>query len=193
MIVPSSLGGTTTEQVGFFMTTADTLARWIREGQGEHWQAMVPNWKRREDAFVALAPVPVVSRVACVPLGREWTVLFNNSPLGTDVGVLPSLAARELRIRTVRAVCRTADDDHYPARIFEFFGPDGSPPLAMERSIVAANDGGHWVFETSGTPLAFEDVAAYRLRRKSERVPPSALDVLHPESGYSSVFRAELE
>ena len=43
-------------------------------------------------------------------------------------------------------------------------------PLAHERSIAAANDGGRWVFEASGTPFSFEDESAYGARRKSERL-----------------------
>jgi hypothetical protein len=41
--------------------------------------------------------------------------------------------------------------------------------LALERSIVAANDGGRWVFETSGSAYAFEDQAAYSNPVKARR------------------------
>jgi hypothetical protein len=94
---------------------------------------------------------------------------MNNGPLGTDVGVLPTYAARELKCRAIRAVRVDDDGPCYPARILEVYGPGGKPPLAVERTIAAANDGGRWVFETSGTPFAFEDEAAYTRTRKSSR------------------------
>jgi hypothetical protein len=88
---------------------------------------------------------------------------------GTDVGVVPSLAARQLDTRSVRAVCVEDDEPGYPARILEVFAPDGEPPLLSRRTIAAANDGGEWVFETTGEPYPFEHVAAYQNRRKGDR------------------------
>jgi hypothetical protein len=89
--------------------------------------------------------------------------------------MIPSLAARELGCRAVRAVCVADDEDEFPARIMEVFGPDGTGPLLARRSIAAANDGGEWVFETTGTPLPFERADQYTRRRKSERFTPELL------------------
>jgi len=94
---------------------------------------------------------------------------MSNGPQGTDVGLLPSHAARELKCRAIRAVRVDDREAEYPARILEIYGPQGELPLLLERSIAAANDGGHWVFETSGRVLPFEDEAAYRRRRISSR------------------------
>ncbi len=174
MIAPSLLGGKTTEQVGFFHLSAARLASWLANGLVNARVITTSPWSGLDDLLVALAPAPVVSRYAWVPMAGGWAALFNNSPLGTDVGVLPSLAARELGVCAVKAVC-TADDDPYPARILEVFGPDGSPPLLLRRSIVAANDGGRWVFETSGAQLEFEDDSTYGLRRKADRFPAELL------------------
>ena len=172
MIAPSSRGGKTTEQVGFFRLSAETLASWLSDGFANSRVNTRPLWSGLPSMLVALAPSPVVSRYACLPMAGGWTALFNNSPLGTDVGVLPSLAARELGVCAVRAVSR---DDLYPARILEVFGPDGSPPLLLRPSIVAAYDGGRWVFETFGAPFEFEDDSTYRLRRKADRFPAESL------------------
>lgn len=95
--------------------------------------------------------------------------------LGTDVGVLPCCAAREFGLRAIRVVC-VDDTATYPARVMEVFGPDGEPPLALERSIVAANDGGRWVFETSGSAFPFEDLSAYSNRVKARRF---TVDMVH--------------
>jgi hypothetical protein len=102
-------------------------------------------------------------------------MLVTNGPHGTDVGVLPSLVARELGCIGIRAECVPDGSDRYPARILEVFGPNGVPPLLAIRSIAVSNDGGRWVFETSGDPLPFEDHAAYAAPRKSDRLPPALL------------------
>jgi hypothetical protein len=128
-----------------------------------------------EDALQALKPVPILCRYACVAL-KDWTLVLNNGPRGTDVGVLPSYAARELACRAIRAVRVDDDEPGYPARILEVFGPRGKPPLALERSIAAANDGGRWKFETAGRAFEFEDEAAYGRRSKSSRFTG---DMLH--------------
>jgi len=44
-----------------------------------------------------------------------------------------------------------------------------------ERTIVAADDGGRWVFETTGEPFAFEELAYYRKRVKAERFTSALL------------------
>lgn len=174
MIAPSPAGGKTTEQVGFFHLPAMILASWLSDGMTGARAVTPVHWSGLGDLLIALAPAAATSRYACVPMVDGWTALFNNSPLGTDVGVLPSLAARELGVCAVRAVC-TGDDDPYPARILEVFCPDGSPPLLLRRSIVSANDGGRWVFETFGARLGFEDDSTYGLRRRADRFPAALL------------------
>jgi hypothetical protein len=168
MTLPSAAGGPVTEQVGYFAVGAPALAAWIAHGFGAEWTAH-PAPVASLDAVVALLTpgTPLVTRDVCVPVGR-WTAALNNAPFGTDVGVLPSYAARELGCRALRAV--TIDDPAvYPARILEVYGPAGAPPLAMERSIVAANDGGRWVVATTGRAYPFEDQAAYAARAKKRR------------------------
>ena len=168
MTFPSRVGGATTQEVGFFCFNHRGLAEWIIEGLGPGWIVREPHWQSMEDALQALQPVPILSRYACLAL-EDWTVVLNNGPMGTDVGVLPSHAARELECRAIRAVRVDDDEPGYPARVLEVFGPGGKPPLALERSVTAANDGGRWVFEANGTAFDFEDEAAYRRRIKSSR------------------------
>lgn len=173
MRLPSPIGGRTTEQVGYFQANTSAVADWICHGLGEGWRLSTATWSSGADAIVSLAPSPVVSRYACIPVDG-WTAVLNDGPLGTDVGVLPSYAARELGCTAIRVVC-VDDQATYPARIFEVYGPGGEPPLALIRSIVAANDGGQWVFETSGTPFLFEDLSAYRRRLKPRRLTAEML------------------
>jgi hypothetical protein len=168
MTLPSRAGGPATHEVGFFACDHRRLAGWLIDGLGTGWITSAPEWKSLDDAVAVLAPMPDLSRYACVAIDG-WSVVLNNSPTGTDVGLLPSQAARELGCRAIRAVRVDDDESGYPARILEVYGTEGEPPLALERSIVAADDGGRWVFETSGTAFAFEDEEAYRRRTKASR------------------------
>jgi hypothetical protein len=169
MNLPSRIGGATTQQVGLFACDYLRLAEWITEGLGPEWTMSDPYWKSIEDVLGALSPTPVLSRYACVEL-KGWALVMTNGPLGTDVGMLPSYAARELKCRGIRAVRVDDDGPGYPARILEVYGPQGTAPLALERSIAAAKDGPGWVFETSGNAFPFEDEAAYKRRTKSSRL-----------------------
>lgn len=171
MTLPSRVGGPTTRTVGFFEHDHRHFAEWHLAGLSIHapgWHLVNPRWTSIEDALHALKPMPILSREACIDLGG-WTLLLNNTPLGTDPGILPIRAANELACRAIRATLVDDDEPGYPARVLEVYGPQGEPPLAHERSIGAVNDGGRWVFETSGTPFAFEDQEAYRRRLKKSR------------------------
>ncbi len=167
MTLPSAAGGATTEQVGYFEVGTSALADWIVRGFDAGWATRPAGVSSMNEAVRLLAPGDDVTRYVCVPVGH-WTALLSNGPLGTDVGVLPSYAARELGCRAMRVVT-VEDSATYPARVLEVYGPSGEPPLAMERSIVAANDGGRWVFETWGDAYPFEIQSAYERRAKASR------------------------
>jgi hypothetical protein len=167
MTLPSNIGGATTAQVGYFEVRAAALADWLATGFDEAWTARTAPLASLVDALALLPGGVEVTRYLCVPVSH-WTALLSNGPLGTDVGVLPSYAARELRCRAMRVVDLN-DAAPYPGRILEVYGPDGAPPLAMERSIAAADDGGRWIFETTGRAYPFEDQTAYTRRAKAAR------------------------
>lgn len=167
MTLPSLAGGATTNEVGYFDLRSSVLADWIVRGFDAGWETRPAGVASMAEAVALLLPGTYVTRYMCVPVGG-WTALLSNGPLGTDVGVLPSYAAREIGCRAMRVV----NVDHavtYPARVLAVYGPRGGPRLALERSIVAANDGGRWVFETSGEPFPFEDQLAYTRPSKASR------------------------
>lgn len=168
MTLPSRAGGALTQEVGLFETDHDTAAAWLKDGLGNAWKARPSAWDSLAQAAVDLSPSAPLSRYAAIPCG-SWTLILNNGPRGTDVGLLPSQAARELGCRALRAVCVEDDESDFPARILELYGPDGTAPLRSVRAIVAANDGGEWVFETTGDPLPFERSDHYSRRRKTDR------------------------
>ncbi|MDW4574077.1 hypothetical protein R8Z57_14955 [Microbacterium sp. M3] len=173
MRFPSDVAGSTTEQVGFFEVSAELLAQWLLIQYGRGWRLRPPTWESASDAFHALIPQAAFSREALIPCGR-WTLLLNNTPLGTDVGLLPGRAAETLECRAIRAVS-IEDTALYPARMLDVHTPRSSDVFKLERSIAAANDGGRWVFETSGEPYDFEDQCAYRRRLKASRFTSAML------------------
>lgn len=197
--LPSHVGGSVTQEVGYLEEDPETVAKWLQDGLGANWMLRQTEWKSRSDAMSDLSPAPVLNRYAAVPIGA-WSLILSNGPRGTDVGLIPSQLARELGRRGIRAVCVEDDDPGYAARILEIYGPDGNGPLKSIRSIVAADDGGRWVFETAGEPLAFEALDAYDRRRKSDRFPSSLLyDYLRQagvpvdtEPAWSRAFLVEL-
>jgi hypothetical protein len=172
--LPSTAGGLVTHEVGYIDAPPDKVAAWLRDRLGVDWSIRPADWDSLAQAVADLAPSPTMTRNAVVPVDG-WTLILTNGPTGTDVGMVPSLAARELGCRAVRAVSVGDDEGEFPARVMEVFGPDGSGPLLARRAIVSANDGGEWVFETTGEPFAFERMDQYTSRRKSRRFTPELL------------------
>jgi hypothetical protein len=174
-ILPSASGGKVTREVAFLQADAKTVAHWLLDGLDNTWTVQRAGWHGVEDMVRTLAPSPEITRYGVVPVGNGWSLVLNNSPRGTDVGMLPSQSARELGGLGIRAVCAEDGEPGYPARILEVFSPDGTGPLKLLRAIVAANDGGRWIFETAGEPLPFEQCGEYERRRKSDRFTSTLL------------------
>jgi hypothetical protein len=156
------------------MFPARQLAEWFVESDSALIQS-TPGWNDLADAVHDLAPTAALTTRAFVPLD-VWTLLLTNGPLGTDVGMLPSHAARSLGCVGNRAVWADGSHHQYPAVILEVYSVDGEGPLRVRRTIAAANDGGRWVFEQTGEPYGFEHTEYYAARRKADRFPP---DLLH--------------
>lgn len=169
LLFPSAVGGTTTHEVAYVHVRTPDLACWVSKSLGPEWKETLAAWTDISDAVEALSPSRVISRYAFVPVA-DWSVVLNNGPRGTDVGVLPSQAAREFRCLGIRAVAVDDGDGPFPARVLEVYSPAGAEPLGLVRAIAAANDGGRWVFESVGEPYEFEDRGAYRNREKARRL-----------------------
>jgi hypothetical protein len=123
--LPSRAGGLTTQEVGYFDQDHRRISSWLREGLSGNWRVRLPDWICLDDAILHLRPGTIVSRYACISLGG-WTLVLNNSPNGTDVGVLPGQAARELGCRAIRAVC-VPDEGRW---VFEVYGK----PFVFEKT-----------------------------------------------------------
>lgn len=168
MRLPSSLCGSTTETVGLFRCDADRLADWMATGLGHEWVSRSAAFESIESLCLYLTPGRQFSRQALVPW-QQWTAVLTDGPTGTDVGMVPSLAARQLDCLAARA---TATE----GAVIEVFDPTAVEHiLRHRRSIAAADDGGRWVFHQSGEPFDFEDVEAYDRRRIRDRFTPTML------------------
>jgi hypothetical protein len=166
-VLPSSDAGVTTEQVGFFEMSPTLLADWLSEEFG--WPQRRPGWSCLRDAALDLVPTSPASCQAVIPVGDDWSLLLNDGPLGTDVALLPSHAARKFGCTGIRAVCVPDDGPRYAARILSVYGAAGDPLLRQIRSVHAVDDGGRWTFDAAGDPLPFETLDAYARRRIRDR------------------------
>jgi hypothetical protein len=173
MILPSQLSPPTTETAGYFRSSVPVFAEWLVKGLGqESWNARnVPAGSLAELVRMVQPRVPL-RRYLVLPVAR-WTVLLNDGPLGTDVGMLPSHAARELGCVAVRAV---AGRGRFAGTILEVYDPDSDDPLLCRRAVYAADDGGRWAFGESGERFPFEEVDAYRRRLIRDRFTPELLE-----------------
>ena len=121
-----------------------------------------------------LSPAPTKELFLATTFG--WTAFFANGARGSDP-FLPMLQlSKALGVTALRASV-SPTKALYPGVILEVFDtPEASGnKYGYRRSIAAANDGGRWVFEQSGTPYEFEDTLKYSARRKRDRFTPSML------------------
>jgi hypothetical protein len=123
-------------------------------------------------ALQALPPLSAAKhRRLFVATSSDWVACFQSGIDGSDPFTAMSFLAGRMGVLAMR-VCSTRADVTWPATIWEVYAPEslgGQPPLLYRRSICAAKDGGHWVFEQSGEPYPFESLAAYEKPRKRDR------------------------
>jgi hypothetical protein len=169
-IVPSSCFGRVSETAGFFECPASTLAHWLVGALGDDW-ILEPEVERdTESAIRELDGQRTMVVTYLVVSAGRWSVILTDGPLGTDVGVIPSRAARDLGVRALRAVSTTEGSSSYEMQLFEMFDPRSTDQQRLQRSVYAANDGGTWRFGSFGEPFDFEDIDCYRQRRKRDRL-----------------------
>jgi hypothetical protein len=79
--------------------------------------------------------------------------------------------ANIMQTRAMR-VCVTEPKTKSPATIWEVYASEsqgGVPPLGYVRVIACANDGGRWMFESTGSPFPFERVERYSAKQRRDR------------------------
>jgi len=123
-------------------------------------------------AFESLLPLAHSKmRRLFVATRSDWVACFQNGIQGSDPAPAMSFLASKMETLAMR-VCCTADSVKFPAVIWELYAPEsqgGKLPRGCRRSIAAANDGGHWIFEESGERFPFEKVERYAESRKRDR------------------------
>ena len=175
MILPSPICPPTTETAGYFEISAKIFADWLVKALGRPWIQRPCPPGQLGDLVALVKPRVPVSRYLLMP-NHGWTVLLDNRPLGTDTGMLPYHAAKDLGCRSIRATAVEPDHHPYPATILELYDPAATDdPLLCRRTIAAANDGGRWVFSETGRRFPFEDAGAYGSRRMRDRFTPDML------------------
>ncbi len=168
--LPSERCWPVTTTVGAFNTSAEQLASWMATSLSQsspQWSVQKIAWnglERFATEILSLARVGV-SKVGILGVAG-WSLVLNNASLGTDLGMVPSLCARELKQLALRL---TRQQRQYEATILEVYSPDTDDPLRCRRVICAANDGGRWTFNEYGEAFPFEDLHAYRARRIRDR------------------------
>lgn len=175
MILPSDLAHPTTTTTGYFEVPPLAFADWLVAGLGPPWTYRPCQSGTLDELVKLVRPRAPINRYLLMP-NRGWTVLLDNGPTGTDVGVLPWQAARDLGCRSVRATGVRSGPARYPGTVLELFEPSVGPDrLYSRRTIVAVNDGGRWVFSETGEPFPFEDQQAYQRRLIRDRFTPDML------------------
>jgi hypothetical protein len=109
-------------------------------------------------------------------LKGDGVFFLENGADGADPYSVCSYLAEKLGCTGVRM--DLIDDDpraqRYGATVLEVY-ERGAGALSYRRAISCINDGGSWVFATSGEPYSFEQHNVYAARRIRDRFPPDLL------------------
>ncbi len=192
-MLPSSKCGSTTETVGFFASGVDVLEAWLTPALGPGWTSRSASFASVQDLCCSLSPGGELRRHALLGLGEDWTAVLTDGPTGTDLGMIPSLVARELKVVALRATATGPSSGRFHAVVLEVFDPAVEELLRCRRSIAAADDGGRWTFEQFGRPFDFERVTAYSRSRIRDRFTEGMLFEYLRSLGVPSTSQLELD
>jgi hypothetical protein len=141
------------------------------------------------DFFKALEPLSLTpTKELYLSTRFGWTAFFRNAVRGSDPFVPMSKLSKVLQTTAMR-VCVTPAIATYSAVIWEVYDTptQGGNKWGYRRSIAAANDGGSWVFQTSGEPFPFEQTAHYSARLKRDRFTTEMLVAYLAEFGIPQI------
>ena len=113
-----------------------------------------------------------------------WTAIFVNRYYGGDFYSATSYLSQLHRWRAVIAtylpdwteLCGRPKDGPLGARGFSYYAPNAESPDVIKRVVQVGNEGSRWDFSEVGPIQEFEDAAAYRRRRRNDRVTPELID-----------------
>lgn len=124
-----------------------------------------------DGAFASLAPLSTSkTRKLFIGAGSDWTAFFQNGIDGSDPIAGGHQLAKELGVIGMR-ICVTPEDNLWQAVMWEVYAPPrlGGDEFSHRRALAAANDGGRWIFHSSGAPFPFEQQRRYIAPRKRDR------------------------
>ncbi|HEX8700696.1 MAG TPA: hypothetical protein VF815_17730 [Myxococcaceae bacterium] len=112
-------------------------------------------------------------RYLFIPTRSPWTAFIDNGWTGTDASSRMPHMARTLGCRGMRVVAVPhtlhGDKGRYGAVMLEMYRPDQTAGPSCLRALGASNDGGRWVFDSSGEPFPFEQLERYQARKVRDR------------------------
>jgi hypothetical protein len=106
-----------------------------------------------------------------IETNSAWCAFVENGFRGVDSGPMISLGRYRCKCRSIRAtsIPTGMPAAGYPACILEVVMPTPDEAGNIQRSVCAMDDGGRWIFETTGTPYSFEITERYDAPRKRDR------------------------
>lgn len=165
----------TTSEIGFLEGELDTIVdhfvQWMSElGQCPMRRSIAGGF---DAGLSSLPPLTTATlrRWVFFKVGG-WVAFFDNGARGTDAGPVTRYLTRRIGCRGIRVVSVPSGFNAYLATIMELYGTAQTD----SRTISAANDGGRWRFDVSGTPQDFEDESAYQRRSVKDRFTHAMLE-----------------
>ena len=181
MILPSDVCPPTSEEVGFFKIPVNQISEWLKQrldaGRKSKWLIESPHHASLDELCELLRPLAAtgVDRYLFIPL-EEWTAVLNNAILGTDLGMIQSIAARDGMCLAIRAVAGRERPDAFAGTVLEVYDPTAPDlTLRLRRSISAIDDGRKWRFDQEGDPYPFESLDLYSRKSVRDRFTPDTL------------------
>lgn len=168
---------------------------WYRS-LGRRWMETFLGPQPLVSQLLTLAPLQMPSRrQLIVGTTGNWTMHVDNSRGGGDSVSWVGHLSGVLKCHGVIAEHVPPEQYPYPSTQFEFFGPEGTPPLRYIRTVSAGiYDEGRWRFLVNGPVQPFERLDRYGARRIRDRFDRALLieylDALGIRADDSNFFTA---
>jgi hypothetical protein len=166
-----------------FQTVVDAYIWWQKELNSSI--AITPIELPLEQALLKMEPlITPPTKELLMSTQSAWTAYFDNGINGGDPFTPIGYLSQRLHCRGLAVACvpQTLTGEGkgkrgtYGAVQFQLFAPEPREFLNVERSIVAMNDGGKWIFRMMGSVQPFEKIENYKARRIRDRFTDELLE-----------------
>lgn len=143
------------------------------------------------EALVEFQPlVSPMNRELLVSTSSGWTAIFGNGVGTNDCFNVASVCSRKFSIDAFAVVSAPDRADNiqggavssYRSMQMQYFTRGSNEP---RRTIVAANDGGRWIFVNQGDPFGFENAGNFLSKRVRDRFRPEDVETACRSFGLS--------